>query len=148
MGCVVWALTAVLLVLKELRKEKGGRSSSMVANLIVHAGDTASMALYPSQSAAVSGGLKLRDGPADNAAAWKTSPESNNKRQSRSQQPSQVRSASADHVIAPLEAETAWSNMQTSCFGQFKLCAPMTAAMLVCSHAVVASECPDCFSQR
>ena len=92
MLCLRRAMTVGFLMLEELRKEKGGRSSSMVANLIVHAGDTASMAL-PLQSAAVSAGLRLRDGPAEYAATWKSSPESSSKRQSRSQQPAQVRSA-------------------------------------------------------
>ena len=75
----------------ELRKEKGGRHNSMIANLIVHAGDAGAMAQPTMQHAQVSSGGRLRDGPADGAAAaWRSSPDGSSRRQPRTQTLQQV----------------------------------------------------------
>ena len=79
------------VVVTELRKEKGGRNNSMVANLIVHAGEAGALALQSMQPSMFSSGGKLRDGTADGTAAgWLSSPDSHSRRQPRSQTQQQV----------------------------------------------------------
>ena len=133
-------------MLVELRKEKGGRSSSMVANLIVHAGDMAITAAQPSQLAAVSGGLRLRDGPVDPAAAWRSSPESSSKRQSRSQQPSQVR-LFAVHVEAPMFLQLSMVCRSSCGAGQLPMSSRAMSADSTCFCAV-ATACSAGNSQQ
>jgi len=92
---IAWCLT-------ELRKEKGGRNNSMIANLIVHAGDAGAVALPSMQPATIGSGGRLRDGPADGAAAaWRSSPDANSRRQPRSQTLQQVVRLAAQCIMTP-----------------------------------------------
>ena len=74
----------------------------MVANLIVHAGDANALALQSMQPAVLNSNGKLRDGAADGAAAgWMSSPDSNSRRQPRSQGPQQVTSVLLGTLSVP-----------------------------------------------